>query len=311
MGESDRYQEYKIKKQRFTLGQAGNTLVWLFVLNVVFYLVLQTIRIAFSVYEQSPNAYNNDVLQWFGLPATVSRFAERPWTILSYMFSDVILSRAVSNMLWLWAFGSVLQNITGNKKLIPLYLYGGFGGAVFFILANYIFANTQVNGTTGLFGANAAVMSVAVSVTMLAPGYRFFRMIRGGIPIWVLTIFYIAIDLAGVASQDPPVTIAHIGGAAAGFVFVMLLRRGKDGSLWMNRSYSWFISLFDPHANKKKNKFPAKEKFFYNTGNRKPYNKISNITEQRIDEILDKINQKGYHFLTDEEKNILKRASEE
>jgi hypothetical protein len=27
--------------------------------------------------------------------------------------------------------------------------------------------------------------------------------------------------------------------------------------------------------------------------------------------VLDKISQKGYHFLTEEEKNILKRASEE
>jgi len=35
------------------------------------------------------------------------------------------------------------------------------------------------------------------------------------------------------------------------------------------------------------------------------------VTQQRIDEILDKINQKGYHFLTDEEKELLKRASEE
>ena len=33
--------------------------------------------------------------------------------------------------------------------------------------------------------------------------------------------------------------------------------------------------------------------------------------EKRIDEILDKINQQGYRFLTDEEKEILKRAADE
>jgi len=44
---------------------------------------------------------------------------------------------------------------------------------------------------------------------------------------------------------------------------------------------------------------------------RQPYKKTPNITQQRIDEILDKINQKGYRFLTDEEKELLKRASEE
>ncbi|MBS1497488.1 MAG: rhomboid family intramembrane serine protease, partial [Bacteroidetes bacterium] len=42
-----------------------------------------------------------------------------------------------------------------------------------------------------------------------------------------------------------------------------------------------------------------------------PFTKSTNITQQRIDEILDKINQKGYHFLTDEEKQVLKKASED
>ncbi|HMK03223.1 MAG TPA: rhomboid family intramembrane serine protease [Ferruginibacter sp.] len=309
MGESDRYQEYKIKKQRYTLGQPGNALMWLFVFNVIFFLILQTIKVSFAVYEQSPNLYYTKILQWFQLPADAAKLAERPWTILSYMFSDTGLLRALSNMLWLWAFGSILQNVTGNKKIIPIYLYGGFAGALFFIVASSVMpAASQPAEAAGLIGANAAVMSVAVAVTMLAPRYRFFRMLGGGIPIWILTIFYIAIDLAGVA-KFPAHAIAHVAGAAAGFLFVLLLRRGKDGSLWMNKLYSWFIDLFNP--NKKKNKYSAKEKVFYNTGNRSPYNKTSNITEQRIDEILDKINQKGYHFLTEEEKDILKKASEE
>ena len=50
---------------------------------------------------------------------------------------------------------------------------------------------------------------------------------------------------------------------------------------------------------------------FYNTGTRNPYHKTSNVTEQRVDEILDKISQKGYNALTKEEKDILKRASED
>ena len=54
-----------------------------------------------------------------------------------------------------------------------------------------------------------------------------------------------------------------------------------------------------------------KEKIFYTTGNRPPYEKKSTITQQRVDELLDKISQKGYHFLTDEEKEFLKRASKE
>ncbi len=310
MGESDRYTDYKIKKYRFTLGQPDNALMWLFVFNVAFVLILLTIKVAISVNDNSDAVFYSQVVGWFSLPADFTKLMNRPWTILSFMFSDTELFRAVSNMLWLWAYGGILQNLTGNKKLIPVYLYGGFAGAVFFIIATYsIPTNTANVDSATLLGANAAVMAVAVAATLLAPNYRFFRHIRGGIPIWVLTLIYIAIDLAGVAAQPAAHPIAHIGGGFAGFVFVRLLHNKVDGSIWMNNLYSWFINLFNP--GKRNRSKPVKEKIFYDTGSRTPYHRTANVTEQRIDEILDKINQKGYNHLTKEEKEILKRASED
>lgn len=310
MGESDRHIDYKTKKQSFTLGQPDNALMWLFVFNVIFFLILLTIKAAISVNTNSDAAFYSQVLNWFSLPAGLNKLSNRPWTMLTYMFSDVELFRAISNILWLWVFGGILQNLTGNKKLIPVYLYGGFTGAVFFIAATYFIpTNKAVIDSANLLGANAAVMAVAVAATMMAPNYRFFRHIRGGIPIWVLTLVYVAVDLAGVAAQSAAQPIAHIGGAFAGFLFFILLQNRIDGSIWMNNVYSWFINLFNPYKNKERNSL--KEKVFYNTGNRKPFSKTSNVTEQRIDEILDKINKKGFQNLTAEEKAILKKASED
>ena len=310
MGESDRFLDYKIKKQRFTLGQPNNALMWLFVINIIFYLVLATIKVAISVNDNSDAAFYAQVVPWFQLPASLSVLSSRPWTFFTYMFSDVELFRAISNMLWLWAFGGILQNLTGNRKLIPVYLYGGFAGALFFITATYLIpSNKALIDSASLLGANAPVMAVALAATMVAPNYRFFRNIRGGIPLWILTIVYIAVNLAGVAAKPAAYPIAFIGGALAGLLFVQLLHKRIDGSNWMNNLYSWFINLFDPHKSKQRNSI--KEKVFYDTGNRSPYNKTSNITPQRVDEILDKISQKGFDHLTKEEKEILKRASED
>ncbi len=310
MGESDRYIDYKLKRQRFTLGQPDNALMWLFVFNVVFFLVLLTIKAAVSVNDNSDAVFYNQVLNWFTLPADVNKLGNRPWTFISSMFSDIEVMRTLSNMLWLWAFGSVLQNLTGNKKLIPVYLYGGFAAALFFIAsANLIPSNKAIIGSLGLIGANASVMAVAAAATLIAPGYRFFRHIRGGISLWIITVIYFAVDLGAVAGEPAAVPIAHIGGALAGLLFVFLLRRNIDGSAWMNSFYNMFINLFNPNKNKAEN--TVKEKVFYNTGNRSPYKKTTNITGQRVDEILDKINQKGYSHLTKEERDILKRASEE
>lgn len=310
MGESDRYNDYKIKKQRFTLGQPDNALMWLFVFNVVFFLISLTIKAAISVNNNSDALFYSQVLNWFQLPADIAKLANRPWTVLTAMFSEVEVFRGLSNMLWLWAFGSILQNLTGNKKLIPVYLYGGFASVIFFIVATYSIPSNKVAiDSAGLLGANASVMAVAAAATLIAPGHRFFRHIRGGIPIWVLTIIYFVVDLAAVADKPAALPIAHIGGVLAGFSFVLLLQNKVDGSIWMNKLYSWFINLFNPDKNKERNS--VKEIFFYKTGNRSPYSKTANVTEQRIDEILDKINQKGYSHLTKEEKEILKKASED
>lgn len=310
MGESDRYIDYKIKRQRFTLGQPDNALVWLFVFNVIFFVVLLFIKVAIDVNDNSSAVFYSEVLPWFQLPAGISKLAGRPWTFFSFMFSEVEIFRGVSNMLWLWAFGSILQNLTGNKKLVPVYLYGGFAAALFFIAASYLLPTNKANiGSAALLGANASIMAIAAAATMIAPGYRIFRHINGGIPLWILTMVYFTIDLVSVADKPAATAIAHIAGAGAGFLFVALLQKKIDGSVWMNNLYNWFMNLFNPYKNKTGNS--VKEKVFYNTGNRSPYKKTSNVTEKRINEILDKINQKGISHLTKEERDILNRAGEE
>ena len=226
MGESDRYYDYKIKSQRFAFGQPGNTVMWLFVLNVIFFLILLTIITSIEVNDNSSALFYTDVAPWFQLPADIIKLASRPWAFFVFMFSEVEIFRGISNMLWLWAFGSILQNLTGNKKLIPVYLYGGFTAAVFFIAAsNLIPSNKAAIETASLMGANASIMAIAAAATMVAPNYRFFSHIRKGIPIWVLTIIYFAIDLAAVADKPLAIPLAHIGGILAGIGFVYRLKK--------------------------------------------------------------------------------------
>ena len=312
MGESERYPEYKRPRNRITLGSDGNALVTLFTINVIFFLLLITIQVVYHFFQTGEAAFNTQIVQYFEMPAGLTKLSERPWTIITYMFSHTGILHILSNMLWLWAFGFILQELTGNKKLIPIYIYGGLAGALVFILASYLIPSIRpFVGNSSLIGANAATMAVAVATTTLAPGYRFFRNLNGGIPIWVLTGIYILIDFAGVASSSAAFSLSHLSGALAGFLFVFLLRKEYDGSIWMNNLYNWFMNLFNPNKTVNGDGSSIKEKVFYNSDGRKPFQKTAHITQQRVDEILDKINQKGYHFLTDEEKNILKRAAEE
>ena len=312
MGESDRYGEFNKPKKRIFFGDDNNAMVSLFTINIIFFLLLMLIQVVYFFMQQNAAVYNTEVVQWFALPANLTKLSERPWTIITYMFSDTgqNIIRFISNMIWLWAFGYLLLQMAGNDKLIPIYFYGGVVGGIVFIIAHSLIPPLQSSTQSAtLLGANAGTLAVAMATTTLSPDHRFFTQIRNGIPIWVLMGIYILIDFAGVANMGAAYSLSHLGGALAGFLFVIFLRRGMDGSVWMNRSYRWLMNLFNPY--KKPSKEKIKETVFYNTGKRKPYEKTTLVTQQRVDEILDKISQKGYHFLTEEEKAILKKAAED
>lgn len=309
MSESDRYIDYR--RRRISFGADGNALVILVSINAVFFIGVWFLQIIYYMTQAPPGSFESNVLPLFMMPAKLSALAQKPWTLFTGMFMHTRLITIFTSMLWLWAFGSIFQSIAGNRKIIPVYVYGGIAGAIAFIAANYLVPSLQSGITTSfLLGSNAAIMAIAVATTALAPDYRLFKMLNGGIPIWVLTLLYVIVDLAGVSGASTAYDISHLAGAFIGFMFVFSLRRGSDWSIWMNNLYDWFINLFNPNKKVVSSRRRIKERVFYNAGNQKPFVKRSNITQQRIDDILDKINQKGYHLLTDEEKNILKRASE-
>lgn len=311
MGESERYMDYRFRRPKISFGADGNALMILISINAVFFITVWFLEIIYYIIQSTPGSYESNVLPLFTMPAKLSELAQKPWTLFTNMFVHLRLITIITNMLWLWAFGSILQSIAGNRKLIPVYIYGGIAGAVAFVAAMYLIPQLKPTiPSSFLYGANAATMAIAIATTALAPDYRFFRMLNGGIPIWVLTLLYVIIDFVGVSGASAAYNISHLAGAFIGFMFVFSLRRGRDWSLWMNDVYSWFMNLFNPDKKKIPAQRRVREKVFYKTGNQQPFVKRSNITQQRIDEILDKINQKGYHLLTEEEKNILKRAGE-
>lgn len=297
-------------KKSLLLGQDGNTLVMLMVILAIVFCIFKFIYVAYRLSGMSEEYYLESIFNWFCLPSDLGGIARKPWTILTYMFIHHGVWHFLGNMLWLWAFGYILQDLTGNRKLVPIFLYGGLAGAFLYVLSFNIFPMFAASvPLSTLHGASAGVMAVAIATTTLAPGYRIFPMIHGGIPLWVLTVIFVVIDFASIPGANGGGSIAHLGGAAMGFLFIKQLARGKDWSEWMNRFFDWSTNLFNP--DKKGWKKTAKKDLYYSTKGATPYKKIPNVTQKRIDEILDKINQKGYRFLSEEEKEILKRASED
>lgn len=299
-------------KQKITLGQSGNALMMLIAICLIMFVGLAFMKAVWYFRfpkELAPSLFEKNVLGWFAMPADGDRMLSKPWTILTHMFVHDNVWKVFTNMLWLWSFGYIMQDMTGNKKIVPIFIYGGLAGAVAFMLAyNFVPSlHTQLAFATAV-GASAGVMAVAIATTLVSPGYKIFPLIGGGIPLWALTALYVISDLATVSISDTGNLIAHLAGAFTGFLFVVFLKKGYDWSNWMSNFFDWVANLFNPNRPKKGRSI--KEELFYKTSSA-PFTITPNVTQQRVDDILDKINQKGYNSLTNEEKDLLKRASKE
>ena len=297
-------------RKKMMLGQDGNALVNLVVINAVLFVILKFIYEIYALSASGTAPFFSKIFPWTVLPANLEKLSTRPWTVLTYMFTDNKLFRFIGNMFWLWGFGYVLQDLTGNRKLVPIYIYGGVAAAVMYLLLFNLVPGLREQAPIAiLVGANPSIMAVAVATTTIAPNYRLFPMINGGIPLWILSVVYLLINFSGIPHGDSGAYISNLAGAGAGFLFIQQMRRGNDWSLWMANFFDWCNDLFNP--NRKRQARSPKDEFYYKVSGTQPFKRIPNVTQQRIDEILDKINQQGYRFLTDEEKEILKRAADE
>lgn len=102
--------------------------------------------------------------------------------------------------------------------------------------------------------------------------------------------------------------LAHLGGALAGFIFVMLDKETHVPLKDIFRRSSYRTNKpFNPFGNvseKFKKKQPdVREAKFYEVDH------DEEITQEEIDKILDKISESGYQNLTEREKKVLFEAS--
>ena len=298
-------------KRKLSIGEDGNSLTMLIAVNLIAFVLLAFIKVIyyFTYVQDGVLQYNSKILNWVALPANMNTFLSRPWTLLTHMFVHDDVWHLVPNMLWLFAFGYILQTLTGNKKLFPVFLYGALAGAFAFMLSYNIIPGLKTDlGMAKAIGASAGIMSIAIATTILAPNYRIFPMINGGIPLWIITMIFVIIDLATIPYNNAGGHVAHLAGAGAGALFIFFLRKGYDGSRWMDNLFTWANNLFNPDR-------PAKGKVLKNQlfykSNVPPYKKRLQLTQQKVDEILEKIHQKGYQALSEDEREVLKRASKE
>lgn len=214
----------------------------------------------------------------------------RPWTLLTYMFTHGGFWHVFFNLLALFFFGPPIEDRWGSNEFIKYYLICGLGAAAFSFL--FAFHSPVV-------GASGAVYGVMLAFAMLWPN----------VPIYIWGIFpvkakWLVVALAALSfisalggSSDGVAHFAHLGGFAAGFLYIKM-----DGATG--------------NPLQKMKKLVTRRKFKVVPGAAaikkeadKPRRRDEDRQLDEVDRVLDKISTQGMASLTPEERKLLDEVS--
>ena len=85
------------------------SLTWLIYINCGIFLALK-IFYAFFLLTGYGKIFYPTVLEWIGVPADLEYLVYRPWTLITYMFTQFEFLHLLFNMLWLYWFGTFFLN---------------------------------------------------------------------------------------------------------------------------------------------------------------------------------------------------------
>lgn len=298
MRSSDRIR-YKIQTATVT-----EKLIAINVLVFILFFLLRTIAYLF----QLPSDF---LVEWFVFPKEPMEFLMKPWSIITYSFLHSGIWHILSNMLILYFSGTYFLNYFSAKRLLNYYFLGVIIGASVYMLSYNLFPAFQGTGRSYLMGASAGVMAVLIGIASHVPNMRVRLMFIGSIKFWWIAAFLVVLDIIQIPMGNAGGHLAHLGGAALGYLYTSQLRKGNDIGKGFESIMDSIASLFKPKEKK------ARMKTVHRTGKtpKKTPNTRQNTDtgskQKRVDAILDKISKSGYESLSKAEKDFLFQAGKE
>lgn len=236
-------------------------------------------------------------LQAFGHFSTAKGFfGLEVWRFITFQFLHADMSHLLLNMMGLFFFGPLVeQRLRSRRRTWAYYLVCGICGAILYLTLNllgYLFG-ARVPGLlfedmhTPLIGASAGVFGVLMASAYIAGDaimLVFFVLpmkIRTGAYLMVLLALFNLIRGGANAGGDA----AHLGGAIAGFFFIRNMHYLRD-----------FFEIFGPSRG---------------SSDRRGTQGRRAVSRSQVDALLDKVREGGLHSLTEQEQELLRRATRE
>lgn len=236
------------------------------------------------------------------------------WTVFTHLFVHGGFMHLVANCLMIFFTGKAVQSLIGSRHFLHIYFVSGLVGAATELLVGWLLRDMHP-----MIGASGAAFGTLLALAVMLPEETVTTMIYFIIPVrtrlWTLAMVLVGGSLIFAVLQVSGVLklgiahFAHLGGALAGWWFVRLLGYGGPPvtyeHMWHERQRREEDRAYAGVRKRKRtvvNQEPAIDL--------PPMSKRQFI-EQEIDPILDKIAEHGIESLSDEERSLLARASDD
>ncbi len=181
----------------------------------------------------------------------------KPWQIITHMFLHGDFGHIFGNMLALWMFGSILENVWGPNRFLLFYFLCGVGAAMIHLailsyelipltkqyheivasgipqtgdVVNFLsYYNSKVNVAT--LGASGAVFGILIAFVYLFPNTYIYIYFLFPIKAKWLGILYFSYELFFAlknSAGDNVARWAHVGGAVVGFILVYIWKKQQS-----------------------------------------------------------------------------------
>jgi len=210
------------------------------------------------------------------------------WQIFTYMFLHGGLFHILFNMFVLWMFGCDIERAWGTKEFLKYYFITGVGAGFFTFFLSF-------NSHIPTIGASGAIFGILVAFAMMFPDRPVYLYFLFPIKAKYLVVFFAVIEFFASFrhTSDGIGHFAHLGGMVIGYIYIK-----SDWRIYsffrLSRYLGYLRELRYRHRMKMINKKREKDRRLL----------------ERVDQILDKINQVGFDNLTKEEKKTLEEASQ-
>ena len=226
---------------------------------------------------------------WFRLD---SDWYLQPWNcyrLLSYGFLHDVhgIEHILFNMIMLWMFGREIEHRYGRREYLLFYLW-----AIVFAGLFWSISESSMGRYAQVVGASGGISGLFVLYALNFPRRQVLFMFIIPMPMWVAALIIVGMDINGAIQRTGVVACtAHLAGAVAGLYFY------KFGL----SPFAWLANRFSGTKLTRKPKLRLHE----------PTSEGGSEIDDRVDEILKKIQEHGKDSLTWRERRILEKASQE